>query len=363
MFWNIDVKEQEQDLMAISHFLLSVFQFAADQPGNVFLKEDWLAFSPENGAWFYRLYERDTENGKNMRRAVDRLFRMEQGKRERIYEAIKHDMEFMDKQAWKNGKFSLESDQLSDAAQKILKDFFGYFYDVVLCTTHFHLNELSSPMYSRKELAKNYFKGENRKIRRICPVCLNTVSNGETDEDVEHYFPKSKYPCLCLHPYNLYFCCSACNSRFKGTKSPLKGKQRNIGSIFLPYLDTVKEQVQLEFENPEDKDSEVVKLFPAENGASDTGEKIKEFDRLFSLEERWSGQLEEYYMSLYSWYQEKMQEKDEGMSLEQLEECLKADIKENRNKQKIMPERYLEGEYMKWILEKQLKAFYTELKN
>ena len=84
MFWNIDVKEQEQDLMAVSHFLLSVFKFAADQPGNVFLKEDWLAFAPENGAWFYRLYERDTENGKNMHRAVDRLFRMEQEQRERI---------------------------------------------------------------------------------------------------------------------------------------------------------------------------------------------------------------------------------------------------------------------------------------
>ena len=88
MFWNIDVKEQEQDLMAISHFLLSVFEFAADQPGNVFLKEDWLAFAPENGAWFYRLYERDTENGKNMHRAVDRLFRMEQEQRERIWRSL-----------------------------------------------------------------------------------------------------------------------------------------------------------------------------------------------------------------------------------------------------------------------------------
>ncbi len=59
--------------------------------------------------------------------------------------------------------------------------------------------------YSRKELAKDYFKGKNEKIRRICPVCLQPVTNGETDEDVEHYFPKSKYPCLSLHPYNLYF--------------------------------------------------------------------------------------------------------------------------------------------------------------
>ena len=88
MFWNMDVGEQEQDLMEISHFLLSVFEFAKNQPGNVFQKEDWLDFSPENGTWFYRLYERDTDNGKNMRRAVDRLFRMDQEKREEIYEAV-----------------------------------------------------------------------------------------------------------------------------------------------------------------------------------------------------------------------------------------------------------------------------------
>lgn len=103
------------------------FEFAKNQPGNVFQKEDWLDFSPENGTWFYRLYERDTDNGKNMRRAVDRLFRMDQEKREEIYEAVKHDMEFMDKKAWEKGKFNLESDQLPEAAQKILRDFSGIF--------------------------------------------------------------------------------------------------------------------------------------------------------------------------------------------------------------------------------------------
>lgn len=32
MFWNMDVGEQEQDLMEISHFLLSVFEFAKNHP-------------------------------------------------------------------------------------------------------------------------------------------------------------------------------------------------------------------------------------------------------------------------------------------------------------------------------------------
>lgn len=360
MFWNMDVGEQEQDLMEISHFLLSVFEFAKNQPGNVFQKEDWLDFSPENGTWFYRLYERDTDNGKNMRRAVDRLFRMDQEKREEIYEAVKHDMEFMDKKAWEKGKFNLESDQLPEAAQKILRDFFGYFYDVVLCTTHFRLEGMSRSFYSRKELAKDYFKGKNEKIRRICPVCLQPVTNGETDEDVEHYFPKSKYPCLSLHPYNLYFCCTTCNTRFKGTKSPLKGKTRDIGRIFLPYLDTVKDAVQLKFENHGDKDSEVVKMLPKEDAVPETKEKIREFDRLFALEERWSGQLECYYMSLYQRYQEKYG--DGEMSLEKLKEYLEEDIKRNQIIQNWQPGRYLEGEYMKWIANKQLKAFYEELK-
>ena len=363
MFWNIDVKEQEQDLMAISHFLLSVFEFAAGQSGNVFKKEGWLDFAKENGPWFYGLYEKDTVSGKEMHRAVDRLFRMEQGEREKIYKAIKHDMEFMDKKKWEKGHFKLESDQLTGNAKKIVDPFFKYFYDTVFLKAHFRLKGLSKRGYNRDDLAADYFKGENGKIRRICPVCLNTVSNGQKEETIEHYFPKEKYPCLCLHPYNLYFCCAACNSTYKGRETPLKGKSRDLSKIFLPYLDTVKDQVQLEFENPKDKDSEVVKMLPAEETEPDTGGKIKEFDRLFSLEERWSGQLEGYYMSLYRWYQYKISEKAGEMSLEQLKENLEADIKRDQVMGPDQPETYLKGEYMKWISGRQLKAFYEELKS
>ena len=48
------------------------------------------------------------------------------------------------------------------------------------------------------------------------------------------------------------------------------------------------------------------------------------------------------------------------MSLEQLEEWLKEDIKRNEAMQSVRPGRYLEGEYMKWVMEKQLKALYAE---
>ena len=125
-------------------------------------------------------------------------------------------------------------------------------------------------------------------------------------------------------------------------------------------MDTVKDAVQLKFENHGDKDSEVVKMLPKEDAVPETKEKIREFDRLFALEERWSGQLECYYMSLYRRYQEKCG--DGEMSLEKLKESLEEDIKRNQIIQNWQPGRYLEGEYMKWIANKQLKAFYEELK-
>ena len=50
-------------------------------------------------------------------------------------------------------------------------------------------------------------------------------------------------------------------------------------------MDTVKDAVQLKFENPGDKDSEVVKMLPKEDAVPETKEKIREFDRLFALEE------------------------------------------------------------------------------
>ena len=109
----------------------------------MFQKEDWLDFSPENGTWFYRLYERDTDNGKNMRRAVDRLFRMDQEKREEIYEAVKHDMEFMDKRPGKRENSIWKVTSFLKRLRRYSGIFSGIFYDVVLCTTHFRLEGMS----------------------------------------------------------------------------------------------------------------------------------------------------------------------------------------------------------------------------
>ena len=51
-----------------------------------------------------------------------------------------------------------------------------------------------------------------------------------------------------------------------------------------------------------------------------------------------------------------------NLELDETRKYLEEDIKRNQIIQNWQPGRYLEGEYMKWIANKQLKAFYEELK-
>lgn len=57
----------------------------------------------------------------------------------------------------------------------------------------------------------------------VCPYCnrqyvTNYGDNIKTTADLDHYYPKSKYPYLALSLYNFIPSCQICNSRMKGDK-------------------------------------------------------------------------------------------------------------------------------------------------
>ena len=75
----------------------------------------------------------------------------------------------------------------------------------------------------------------------ICAICdeigYYTVARSSIRTDIEHYFPKSIYPHLAIHPYNLIPICGRCNS-IHGDKDPfdeVKSTDRLLGDVFLPY--------------------------------------------------------------------------------------------------------------------------------
>ena len=76
----------------------------------------------------------------------------------------------------------------------------------------------------------------------VCPYCnrsyVFTLRKG-TRPQYDHYFPKSKYPYLCISMYNLIPCCSVCNSL-------KRDKNTHETPIIYPYTDSYGEKAVFE---------------------------------------------------------------------------------------------------------------------
>lgn len=100
-----------------------------------------------------------------------------------------------------------------------------------------------------------------------------------------------------------------------------------------------------------------MRMRPADTAEPYISEKIEAFDELFELEERWSGLLETYYHSLRDGYAAANIE-----TFADLKRTMETDLLRAKARGKANPQQYLETKYQEWISEKQLKAFYSELK-
>ncbi|CAN5870198.1 hypothetical protein BH10CHL1_BH10CHL1_32520 [soil metagenome] len=72
----------------------------------------------------------------------------------------------------------------------------------------------------------------------ICPICdassyRNETSSG-TYTSLDHFFPRSLYPYLAIHPLNLLPMCPACNSGEAGQRDPQESLV-SITDLILPY--------------------------------------------------------------------------------------------------------------------------------
>ncbi len=144
------------------------------------------------------------------------------------------------------------------------------------------------------------------KTMLICPACdtLRPEEKRERSDEgketskvyaqVDHFFPKSVYPFLSVHPYNLVPICSVCNEIYKRNKDPIDNHSAApLCRCFLPYLRPAKEPGV-----DSNRDQVEVKISRNARGAAyqvtieDTSEEFLErvdnLERLFKLSERWA---------------------------------------------------------------------------
>lgn len=94
--------------------------------------------------------------------------------------------------------------------------------------------------FSRKEFHEN-FKKDNNKIE-VCPYCdIDTIRN-RGNKQVEHFWPKSRFPFLAMNALNLISSCHSCNM-------PLEGKGNKVnGPISTPYIKQIGDYVNFSFD-------------------------------------------------------------------------------------------------------------------
>ncbi|MCM1253191.1 MAG: hypothetical protein NC321_10250 [Clostridium sp.] len=296
-----------------------------------------------------------------MKKAVDDLLAMPQPQRQKIYDAVRHDMEFTKDTSV---SFSFQTVELDEMEQQIIKNFFLYFHkERFRLESGFALEGLSEKPYGRKEFVGKYFDVENKQLQHICPVCLLQTTNAKKEHDVEHYFPKAFIPCLALHPDNLYFSCKSCNQVYKEEKKHTDdSRNADIRHIFLPYVDTVRDKVKIKFKYESGHDS----LFfaPADPGEDFIEDKIKTFDYFFELQKRWSEMLECYYQNLAEEFEEPDLYDEAVLGEEALYQKMNADWQKKQRNIMKKPACYVETRYREWMCQKdsvQFKAFYSNL--
>ncbi|WP_408895291.1 hypothetical protein [Paenibacillus taichungensis] len=180
---------------------------------------------------------------------------------------------------------------ISQVFGKLYNDFFGH-------KKNGHIN-------NNREMFKEEYRQVNSRKENICPACLGQLYLGKAQLD--HYFPKSQFPALVMHPYNLVPICMECNSAI-GTQEN-KGKGERIPSwplsdysvnspgclvnVYIPFIRSAEKKISAKLVGaPGNRVIEINALSskdPIEN------ERIKRFVATFNLEKVWTDRIPFHY--------------------------------------------------------------------
>lgn len=352
MFWEVRISGKEHDMMELCHALSDFFHYAAGQSGQTLNETAFRRDCPQIADWLLKQFNGREKNKQKLQQAVKGLFQLSKIRRRGIASAVAHDMKFY--QAGSSPSFSFQTAALPQQEWDIVDNFFSYFYNVAFDrAVGPHLNGHICHT-TRGELSKDYYQ-TNPVLNHVCPVCLSHSSNAKKEMQLDHYFPKSRYPVLMVHPWNLMYICTNCNKVYKGQKDPLPQMPKTLDKVFLPYCDTVREHTALDFQWEPNVEEDRVKLRPA-LGCTGEKDKVDAFNALFQLEERWSSDLAGVFEQLRYHYARK------GLDKVELHQALKAQYQALRQIADAgFPDKFLEAEYTAWLCEEQLSAFFENL--
>ena len=118
------------------------------------------------------------------------------------------------------------------------------------CSTTFDLNS----NITRKRIM-NAFRPQSSGVCGYCDGPLGERGSEHEANDCDHFFPKSEWPHLAIHPANLYSACKGCNSTWKGAQKPMgdgdvAGLSGTYHPLLRPGVSRVSVSAELDTTNP-----------------------------------------------------------------------------------------------------------------
>jgi hypothetical protein len=181
------------------------------------------------------------------------------------------------------------------SAAELARNFYKILCDGV---PHEKINETED--LDRQTVLRAYLDAQRKIPLKVCPGCDGkppSIADGSIHEDLDHFFPKSKYPFLSIHPLNLTPFCKDCNQTYKKSKDAILDDDPSIADvhaltdIYHPYQCPAKDELVLEIQiNP---DNSLSFNFTAHSAIPQDRARLHSIQYTLNLESRWTGDLAE----------------------------------------------------------------------
>lgn len=217
------------------------------------------------------------------------------------------------------------------------QQFLIYFYDFLengLPDLLFAENQYYYPKFGRDQFF-GAFDRENPG-QYVCAICdehrFMTILRGKHFSDIEHYFPKSIYPHLVCHPYNLIPICKPCNTAHLNTDPLLANDPRRLlGEIFLPYRNegVIKQGlVKLNWQKtPANPKTPILSITSQKEPGDMVYAKLQAFSEIYNIPGRWQGHIHQIGEQLWRYIRQYVRiEIESGKDLDLLQ--LKSELEQ-----------------------------------
>lgn len=288
MYMELKSGKSEEKMRKLTGLVLSVFRYLASY--ETFNAADFFASLGADGAILERRYRGRLDGGaagdSRLKKLLDELNKEPLSERVSLYEAMAKDVDYtahIEDEAFQFAESTLQKEILNKAVALTT-----YLYDEIFVRPGF---QVEGETVNRKLFKKDFYHTNfSASEREVCPVCLQWSARQKESSQLDHFFPKAKYPALVFQPENLAVVCMECNvSGVKGQKDPME--ETNLTELFLPYQRAAEKEARIRiFLDEEGRHLELVPL----GGDAKIQKRIDNFDRLYGVTECWNKQADRY---------------------------------------------------------------------